>query len=90
VGTRKPNAWGLFDMHGNVWEWCADRYDDEWYAKSPKDDTTGPTAGSARVLRGGSWYVNSTDCRSSFRGRTDPALMDDGYGFRVVVVPAGH
>ena len=67
VGEKKPNAWGLYDMHGNVWEWCQDRYDDGYYAKSPMDDPTGPTGGSNRVLRGGSWYFPVWFCRSAFR-----------------------
>ncbi len=69
VGTRQPNAFGLFDMHGNVWEWCWDSYDKDYYKQSRGDDPTGPDiAGAAvRVIRGGSWDYDPRFCRSTYR-----------------------
>jgi formylglycine-generating enzyme required for sulfatase activity len=90
VGTRKPNAWGLFDMHGNAWEWCSDWFDRDYYAKSPKKDPTGPGAGSDRVLRGGSWGGTARDCRSAHRCGLDPAGHSSLFGFRVVLAPLGR
>jgi len=86
VGQKKANACGLYDMHGNAWEWCADFYGDYTGAGA---DPMGPKAGSLRVLRGGSWYGNSRDCRSAGRFWYDPDDRLDGYGFRVAVVSAG-
>jgi formylglycine-generating enzyme required for sulfatase activity len=94
VGEKKPNAWGLHDLHGNVWEWCADWYDSSYglqsTAYSLHTDPAGPVTGSFRVLRGGSWYGNPRYCRSANRGRDDPVTRVSCYfGLRVVVVPAG-
>ena len=88
VGEKKPNAWGLYDMHGNVWEWCQDWYDDGYYAKSPTDDPTGPSTGSCRVIRGGSWDDGARSCRSADRNRNSPGYRLDNLGFRVSRVPA--
>ena len=87
VGQKHANAWGLYDMHGNVWEWCQDWYDKDYYAKSPRDDPGGPT-GSDRVLRGGSWYGPAKDCRSAFRHGIGSGERHHCVGLRVSLVPA--
>jgi len=83
VGSFKPNAFGLYDMHGNAWQWCADRYDVKYYAKSPVDDPTGSDAGDSRVLRGGSWGDGPDDSRSARRCSTTPDFRGCLSGFRV-------
>ncbi|NQV24744.1 MAG: SUMF1/EgtB/PvdO family nonheme iron enzyme [Rhodopirellula sp.] len=84
VGSYAANAFGLYDMHGNVWEWCSDWYDADWYGQSPVEDPVGPGSGSSRVLRGGSWYSLAPGCRSAFRCNTHPAYRGSDYGFRVL------
>ena len=69
VGQFKPNAFGLYDMHGNAWQWCADRYSSDYYATSPADDPIGPDTGAVRVRRGGSWDGRPFSACSAFRGR---------------------
>jgi len=82
VGQKKPNAWGLYDVHGNLWEWCSDFYDTGYYAQSPADDPTGGGSGGARVLRGGSWGDDATFCRAAYRCSFDPSSSYYYYGLR--------
>ena len=84
VGLKIPNAFGLYDMHGNVYEWCHDYYEEVYYKQSPEQDPQGPASGSFRVLRGGSWGVSSRFTRSAYRNRLDADYRDNRYGFRLV------
>jgi formylglycine-generating enzyme required for sulfatase activity/WD40 repeat protein/serine/threonine protein kinase len=93
VGTKKPNVWGLFDMHGNVWEWCSDFYQADYYSTSPSSDPQGPQTGTARVYRGGARSNPATEARSANRNTDHPNTGPHGnIGFRVVceVAAAGQ
>ena len=87
VGSKFANALGLHDMAGNVWEWCQDWFGSTHYDSIPLTNPTGPTTGTSRVLRGGSWFDYSHACRSSQRDSNTPAGFNITYGFRVVRDP---
>jgi formylglycine-generating enzyme required for sulfatase activity len=84
VGSFEPNAWGLHDMHGNVWEWCSDWHAP--YGTQQVTDPKGPDEGTTRIVRGGCWVNSSTICRSAMRGDTEPVSWNFHFGMRVVRV----
>jgi hypothetical protein len=85
VGSFPANDFGLFDMHGNVWEWCGDWYDEEFYEHSPTENPVGPTRGEQRVIRGGGWFSKGEDCRSSSRFAAETgSAANFNIGFRPV------
>jgi formylglycine-generating enzyme required for sulfatase activity len=85
VGGYLPNEFGLYGMHGNVWEWCADWYSEDYYQHSPDSDPQGPDSGTLRVLRGGSWFAGGAGCRSAVRHALPPGEREDDCGFRVAL-----
>jgi formylglycine-generating enzyme required for sulfatase activity len=87
VAQKPANPWGLYDMHGNVWEWCNDFYKVDYYQQSPKENPRGPKTGDMKVVRGGAWKFSAECCRSGYRYNEDPGYADvcfgyDIYGFR--------
>jgi len=88
VGQKKPNAWGLYDMHGNMWEWCADWFGEGYYKQSPPNDPTGAPSGAWRVLRGGSFDVDDPDLfRCAFRYSCHPDRRSDGFRVSRTLTP---
>lgn len=84
VGTKEPNELGVYDMAGNVYEWCSDFFDEDYYSVSPKKNPQGPESGTKKVARGGCFYINNVGCLVSYRGGSDPDYIKAGIiGFRI-------
>jgi formylglycine-generating enzyme required for sulfatase activity len=89
VAQKRPNPWGLYDMVGNVWQWCNDFYQVDYYQQSPQENPRGPKEGENKVVRGGAWKFSGDNCRSGYRYNEAPGYVDvcfgyDIYGFRCV------
>ncbi len=84
VKSFKPNGYGLYDMIGNVWEWCSDWYDRQYYSTSPRENPQGPPEGKSKVLRGGAWYCPEHLIRIIKRYNSNPAAVSYSFGFRCV------
>lgn len=84
AASKLPNAFGLYDMHGNAWERCQDFHDPNWYARSPLEDPQGPATGGRRVVRGAGWHYFDLHCRSAYRNNYSPIARTGNTGFRVV------
>ncbi len=91
VGQKNPNAWGLYDMHGNVMEWCSDCWDEEYYAESPVRDPENTSSSSTRrVNRGGCWFVGAEMCQSACRNGSESDIRCNFLGLRVLLVPSSR
>jgi len=89
VGQKRPNPWGLYDMCGNLWQWCNDFYQVDYYPESARENPRGPKEGETKVVRGGAWKFSDQNCRSGYRYNENPGYVDvcfgyDLYGFRCV------
>jgi formylglycine-generating enzyme required for sulfatase activity len=80
VGSKQPNPWGLYDLYGNVWQWCNDFYQEDFYRNSPERDPRGPDRGQTRVVRGGCWNSRADACRSAYRLDENPSYTDVCFG----------
>jgi uncharacterized protein (TIGR02996 family) len=87
VGLYVPNLLGLYDMHGNVYEWCNDWFEQDYYRYSPYQNPAGPDSGTSRVIRGGGWYCGGLYCRTTYRNHCEPGGRNNGLGFRAVLLP---